>query len=662
MPTDAVWVIITIPRKDYERELKKINIQNSKNNNNLNISNDLIDSVKKKNDLDSNMEKILSDALEELQIEDVVWVPTKNGNFFQVYFPCDLYENDAIMRFLQSKGIGTKSETSIGYIPFNLFFYEEFSDTEDEDTCDDNYDHSLPEETNNNKFNLHKKPINSFKEVTQNFLKSVTSRLTVAQVVEGVKSGSEVTFDFCAYTIFSGFIAAFGLINNDPVNIAASMMIEPIMGTVMAMTFGLVIEDRKLFMLGVKSNIISLILCLVSGFAMGLIIFIWMTEWNPPPDGIWPTGEMQGRGTYKGLIYGVMIALPCGGAIAVTLLNDNQAALVGVAVASTFLPPFINTGLLWALTTHLQIKGNRQPTLPYNISGQIVYTKLAYVPQTGYTPVYSHDMRIENTLLGCVSMALTALNIICMLVVAYIVLKIKEIVPLDKMAPGTQRFFKHDMRIARKYNRKSMAVGKDDPIGQQILEEWAEISGLDKNQMMNETPEARETRLQTLYDIAQDVESDETFQTVMSKAFGLGRRLTQSVLFEGMGPRNSVANTPFQVLTVGQEAPKAHTTGRRFTINPLHKPRASRANVLERLNDSSPYSTSGSGVPANEEERRRSSNLLRRSLRKSSHLPYSVWPTSQPNNRSNSVVNELGVRRRTIYAPKLEPHSESTGF
>ena len=54
----------------------------------------------------------------------------------------------------------------------------------------------------------------------------------------------------------------------------------------MAMTFGLVIEDRKLFMLGVRSNMISLIICLVSGFCMGLIMFIWMTEWNPPPNGI----------------------------------------------------------------------------------------------------------------------------------------------------------------------------------------------------------------------------------------------------------------------------------------------------------------------------------------------------------------------------------------
>ena len=71
--------------------------------------------------------------------------------------------------------------------------------------------------------------MNVFKEATQDFFKSVTSRLTVAQVVEGVRSGAEITFDFSVYTLMAAFICAFGLIANDAVNIAASMMIEPVM-------------------------------------------------------------------------------------------------------------------------------------------------------------------------------------------------------------------------------------------------------------------------------------------------------------------------------------------------------------------------------------------------------------------------------------------------
>ena len=80
----------------------------------------------------------MSDTLDELEIQDVVWSPTRNGYYYQVYFPCELWENDSVLNILKSKGIGTKPETSIGYIPFNLFFYEEFSDSEGDQT-DDSY-------------------------------------------------------------------------------------------------------------------------------------------------------------------------------------------------------------------------------------------------------------------------------------------------------------------------------------------------------------------------------------------------------------------------------------------------------------------------------------------------------------------------------------------
>ncbi len=53
----------------------------------------------------------------------------------------------------------------------------------------------------------------------------------------------------------------------------------------MAITFGAVIEDRRLFTIGIKSNIISLLICLLIGYIIGMIAFIWRIEWNPPPNG-----------------------------------------------------------------------------------------------------------------------------------------------------------------------------------------------------------------------------------------------------------------------------------------------------------------------------------------------------------------------------------------
>ena len=143
------------------------------------------------------------------------------------------------------------------------------------------------------------KSINGFKKNQQDFLKAVTSRLTVAQVVEGIRASASLSFDFLAYTIFAGFIAAAGLLNNSPVDIAAAMMIEPVISTVMAVCFGMIIHDRGLMRMGWINLFIVLLICCLIGFLYGLIFLIWSEEWNPPPHGVWPTPEMETRGVLR---------------------------------------------------------------------------------------------------------------------------------------------------------------------------------------------------------------------------------------------------------------------------------------------------------------------------------------------------------------------------
>lgn len=77
------------------------------------------------------MEKILEESLENLNIYDAVWVSSKNGHYFHVYFTCDLNGNDHAMHYLQSKGIGSRCNSTIGYIPFGLFYYNEKPDPND---------------------------------------------------------------------------------------------------------------------------------------------------------------------------------------------------------------------------------------------------------------------------------------------------------------------------------------------------------------------------------------------------------------------------------------------------------------------------------------------------------------------------------------------------
>lgn len=66
------------------------------------------------------------------------------------------------------------------------------------------------------------------------------------------------------------------------------------------------------------------------------------------------------------------------------------------------------------------------------------------------------------------------------------------------MMPGDHKFFSEDIKVYRAHNKKYPSGGN---IGQQILEEWADISGLNKNDLLSDRPEAKATQIQTLNDI-----------------------------------------------------------------------------------------------------------------------------------------------------------------
>lgn len=74
-------------------------------------------------------------SLQSLGIESPSWITDRTGNRYHVYFSADLYDNDYILNRLREIGIGVKKETSLGYIPFGLFWSTE-DDLVDSDLTD----------------------------------------------------------------------------------------------------------------------------------------------------------------------------------------------------------------------------------------------------------------------------------------------------------------------------------------------------------------------------------------------------------------------------------------------------------------------------------------------------------------------------------------------
>lgn len=59
----------------------------------------------------------------------------------------------------------------------------------------------------------------------------------------------------------------------------------------------------------------------------------------------------------------------------------------------------------------------------------------------------------EAAILGSCSLLLTVVNILCIIVMALIILRIKEVIPLHQESKEIAQFFHHDVKVARGYNK-----------------------------------------------------------------------------------------------------------------------------------------------------------------------------------------------------------------
>ena len=350
----------------------------------------------------------IKNLLEHDQFVDsrhVNWVLTEDGKNYLCTFPCLENTSEPLMKALLGLGVAVQLEVT-----------EEGLDEQNQEAV-----------KKYNTGNLNILPLNVSipqreTDVDPTFLDTVASRLMVETVIHNARAQAMFTFDYLCLVIVASIIAAFGLTINSPVIVVASMLVSPIMGPILAMTFGTIVQDWPLTTLGVKNELISLGLCVLVGFVVGLGV-------TPFYD--LPTDEMASRGTPEGLLIGIFIALPSGVGVALSVLGNNTTSLVGVAISASLLPPAVNTGLSFAIAAIGPVlKGN-----------EVVASELMII--------------------GTLSLTLTLINILCVYLAALGMFKIKEIAPI----PGKTQFWKRDVGAAREAN-KTLKHGEAN-------EEWA---------------------------------------------------------------------------------------------------------------------------------------------------------------------------------------------
>ena len=244
-------------------------------------------------------------------------------------------------------------------------------------------------------------------------------------------------------------------------------------GPILAGIFGGVIGDGQLAWRGIRHEIYSLLLCILIGFLLGLVVSPWARQYgqSPPPTHLyccspgcsqWPTSEMLGRGEWRALWVGVLIAIPSGAGVALSVLGGNAGSLVGVAISASLLPPAVNCGLFWALSVVLWVSGlsDNQPEAIF-YTGREVVDEWTNVTTNMYQPRYVDDnLPLESFYLGLISLVLTLVNILCIILTGVFILRIKEVTS-EKIPQKFAHFWRKDIRAHRDYNK---AIRKDESI------------------------------------------------------------------------------------------------------------------------------------------------------------------------------------------------------
>ncbi|XP_061714978.1 uncharacterized protein LOC133523422 isoform X2 [Cydia pomonella] len=268
---------------------------------------------------DTPLELILFEVLTQLGIDNATWTSTRGDKYWKVLFSLESSDVcEELLQVLGKFGIGSRFQSSVSLVPCALHF--KAADTD------------LPR-------NGSEEFRSADASAWARFSSSVRARTNLAQVLHDVRAEAALTFDWLFLLLVAAFLAAIGLAENSTVILVASMLISPLMGPITAGTLGTAVRDRTLQQMGVLHELLGLFLALVVGFLFGLTISAVDERYGV---GEWPTNEMMSRCEIRSLWVGVLVAIPSGAGVALAVLGEYTASLVGVVISLSLLPPAVN--------------------------------------------------------------------------------------------------------------------------------------------------------------------------------------------------------------------------------------------------------------------------------------------------------------------------------
>lgn len=134
-------------------------------------------------------------------------------------------------------------------------------------------------------------------------------------------------------------IAVFGTIMDNVMVVIGAMVIAPMLGPFISLSFGLVVGDRRL----IQDSVFDGVLSILFGVAVAFVISLLISFLLPLP--VTPVMQLIADPGFAT----VPLSLLVGAAAALTFTTEMREALAGVAVAIALVPPAAVTGLSLAI-------------------------------------------------------------------------------------------------------------------------------------------------------------------------------------------------------------------------------------------------------------------------------------------------------------------------
>jgi uncharacterized hydrophobic protein (TIGR00271 family) len=164
----------------------------------------------------------------------------------------------------------------------------------------------------------------------------VPDRIALEEIKSDIEEGAKPSLNYFVFVILSAIVASAGLILNSPAVVIASMIISPLMGPILGLSFGIAISNGKIMRDSTIAQVFGILISICCGILLGGLTILFIKDSQI-------TSEMSAR--YFPSYLDIIIAVCAGIAVGFGITGTVQSNLVGAAIALSLMPPAVNVGL-----------------------------------------------------------------------------------------------------------------------------------------------------------------------------------------------------------------------------------------------------------------------------------------------------------------------------